>query len=500
MKSKKILLVLLLFSSHALTAETGRKKSFTVQLGGSGSSGFQMRDLMKDKPIAFPRGSELIFTATTYCGDGDVAAYYASNPQEDSAVGMRTFPVAVGYWFEPVGSAAGLPRPENWHLIGSGTVSANSITNKLKRANSTTEDSAYEVVMTEITQALAQLSAAPSGQSYKLSAAAMICRSFQDSSGVAVSQDSPTSGKIAAFLIQSKLTMRTMAQQFLSEKRLAELLNVNQLPMNIEYQNGQLLFSQSGSGHQSDYEKNVLSEFRELKYPSSAKNWGEFRDAIKNQLSRIQAAVNAEKNRFSNTQTRFWWEGVPLNLTSQLIDSNALQRAIDHLMGGDIPDSSRSLPSQNEYESLVKEFAVQILPSVMMESAQSEFNFNTTRYVKNKARCFPVGEMYINKILASYGFRMSVGSSNNVTMTDPGGISHPEGNYALGGYAPYRSDTNAVFMNSLGSVLSVTLEAGKNYYFSIPSAQYFKFHLRDIGCGDGIFYCHNITETMKKWN
>jgi hypothetical protein len=141
---------------------------------------------------------------------------------------------------------------------------------------------------------------------------------------------------------------------------------------------------------------------------------------------------------------------------------------------------------------------------VAQDKLKERITANAAGFALNTAACFPIdagsGE-YIKHISSSVGIHVSpdpAASGSLVLTIDPGSVSHPEGNFAIGGDAPYLdgNGNNRILFNNppIGDPVltkAFKVEVGMSDALAITTGTAnVQFHIRAIGCSKNI-YCYN---------
>ena len=79
--------------------------------------------------LFYPKLADITFTSTRYCGDGDVASYLASHPDEDYGKDREKIDYVLGYFLVKSDPSGTFPDPnikdvftiENWYAVGYGS-------------------------------------------------------------------------------------------------------------------------------------------------------------------------------------------------------------------------------------------------------------------------------------------------------------------------------------------------------------------------------------------
>lgn len=144
-----------------------------------------------------------------------------------------------------------------------------------------------------------------------------------------------------------------------------------------------------------------------------------------------------------------------------------------------------------------------------IQQAQSRLKTNITtndpNFALNTASCFPVtagGGEFIKYVGSSVGINIlpdPAVAGSLVVSIDPGAVSHPEGNFAIGGDAPYidAAQGNAHILFNNGGLGNARLDAAFKVELGMSSTVTLttgtanvQFHIRSIGCSQNV-YCLN---------
>jgi hypothetical protein len=156
----------------------------------------------------------------------------------------------------------------------------------------------------------------------------------------------------------------------------------------------------------------------------------------------------------------------------------------------DADPSKDTVISMAVFKKYRDQVADNLAVAAILEEAQVLLE-QDTNLNRNKTRCFDPSQRYLNKILASMVLPFEKKPDGNYKFGSVGKLLMPEPNYALGGAAPYYDNANAVFMNFITTKSRPGLEFSKSSQPEVDfsAALDFNFHLRDVGCSDGPFYC-----------
>lgn len=494
-------------SSSSTPANTDQKSAVfggTIKHSLSNYDG-GAKDITKE--IVYPRPGEILFTASKYCGDGDVANYYANNPGEDYAKGAAVVKLAMGYWVAESENA--IPNQSNWFAMGFNDLPTNGHTKKTFLANSSNEMMASQVYMSEMSNLFTQLKSSSAKKDFYVYSAAMVCVNYTNGNGVKPKTQTPTASVIASNLIS--LSNNALAKVSGSKNNNLKV-SINIQPTNIQFDVGSgkdigSSFKNSGQSIESinsnpphrqktvtydcsstDAKGNVVpatcSRQEDIPY-----NVGDIRGATKGAVYGARPLVDACKATLKDGGSiKYWWESLPLELTCQTLKPDLVSDWLDQLEMKGQSDSSGNVISEGQINSLKDQISKQLAAAALMDYVQSTLN-SDPNLTKNKLACFPATGNYINKVMASLGFPYKAQAANSFKIDSPTEMTHPEPNYALGGYAPYRNDAKAIFMSDAASPMKVT--AGKQYNVQTNFTLNFHFHIRDVGCSDGTFFCKN---------
>lgn len=129
---------------------------------------------------------------------------------------------------------------------------------------------------------------------------------------------------------------------------------------------------------------------------------------------------------------------------------------------------------------------------------------NNSNFALNTASCFPLtagGGEFIKYVSSSVGINISpdpVVPGSQIVSIAPGAVIHPEGNFAIGGDAPYLTgDGNNRILFNNGAIADPKLDAAFKVELGMSSTVTLttgtanvQFHIRSIGCSQNI-YCLN---------
>lgn len=144
--------------------------------------------------------------------------------------------------------------------------------------------------------------------------------------------------------------------------------------------------------------------------------------------------------------------------------------------------------------------AIQVAQGGLKSQVQS----NAPGFALNTASCFPLSAgsgQFIQYVSSSVGIQIAPDpavAGSMVVSIDPGPVSHPEGNFAVGGDAPYLTgDGNARIMFNNGGLgdpkldTAFKVEVGMSSTVTLTTGTAnVQFHIRSIGCSQNI-YCLN---------
>ncbi len=459
-----------------------KRKSYTN--ASSGTMNMSMPTSSNDSTIdkiLYPQFGQYSFYTSRYCGDGDVARYYAGNPQEDNGVGMTNASIVLGYWIDDGTSV--VPTKDNWFASAYSVIATESDpVTKLYKANSKNEISALGALSSDYKALMNLARYAPEKKQYKFYAAAMMCKQFQD--GGDPSKESPTAIQISNQLlgiapeVENKLNSRN------SENGLFDSLSVTVLASKDKFD------FQIGHGQKVDNDfSEVAKEIFDTKYTDSENNTpslGQVRAAFKDSLKLAEQQIEKCEAAVKNAKRKYWFEPFALNIScNSLLNSNAT--LLLKALSGEENSSVSSVDEFNDKKNkLINNFIVSAVQETIQDQIENSANFN-----QNKTRCFDPSQRYLNKLMASLVIPFKVSENGKYKIDTMPEMTLPEGNYALGAATKYYENENAIFMNFVSNkerpAVAFSKETRPDVDFNATLT--FNFHVRDVGCHKGVFYC-----------
>lgn len=448
----------------------------------------------KKTEILYPRPGEVSFSTQIWCGDGDVANYYAGHPNEVYNKGASEQRLAMGYWVTD--GSTKVPKPESWFLMGYANIpSTKGFIGKLSLANSKSEAEASIVLTEELNKLKNQftvLSSSRDVKKFSVYAGVMLCNSYQDSSGINPSKESPTAATIADKLVDyyknKSLDDLKKNQNFSSGKIAKATFNGSELSV-------QFVGGDSKNGY--DLALKVLDSLDckgvcvDAASTSSdpPKKMSDYRDYVNKLGTQLTVLSKSCEDQLKKGSAAYWWESVSMTLDCQEIGQSSFSSLLGNLKRGSSSATASAL-SIEEFNKIKSDLRAPLLRAALMKQIQD--SLQDLNMAQNKGRCFPVGRPYIETIIASLPFSFSQKETEMGTpvVTIQGSKSEmtmPEGNYALGAAAQYYNNERAVFM-SAGDPMVIDITKG------LPSIGFgagihFPMHVRDVGCSNGPGYC-----------
>lgn len=468
------------------------KKSFSGIMSGTMKSGLPISTNNSFiNRIIYPRGGEFLFYSSRWCGDSDVAHYYEKNAQEDSGKGAATVKMVLGYWIDDASAASSVPTESNWFSIAYGTLDVNgSAISNLYRSSSGQKMSASKTLLNEYSRLMGLAKLAPAGKNLKLYSAAMVCHEYQGLEGTEPEKEAPVATQISNQLVNSGSSLYAKMDSMSSDDKFEKAMKLD-----ITYNKDQITLSVGSAG------KTIANSYLEkaksinnFSYPSNAKNpdykVGNYRGDVSGLVSKIGALVTSCDQELSNSTKKYWFEPFALNITCNYLHKANLIDLKNKLNMQGADSDSNSVISESLFKKYRDQVADAVATAAVLDEAQKilEDDKNINR---NKTRCFDPSQRYLNKILASMVLPFEKKADGGYSFGDLGKMSLPESNYALGGAEPYYKNDVAVFMNYKSVPKRPGLEFSRNEQPSMDfaAALDFNFHIRDIGCSDGPFYC-----------
>ena len=453
----------------------------------------------KKTEILYPRPGDVSFSTQVWCGDGDVANYYAGHPNEAYNKGASTQRLAMGYWVTD--GSGKIPSKDSWFLMGFGDIaSTGGFTKQLYLANtSKTQMKVSEILSQELNKLKNQFSVLSSSRDVKtfnVYAATMLCNSYPEKSGTANSSDSPTGASVANKLID--YYKNQSSKDVVSHSDLYDgSVVVKATASGVE---GALSVSFSKGSSSNTYD-HALSQLRALDCkdfcidPSKsssdpAKNMGDYRGYVKGLLDNLTILSSSCQTQLKKGSNQYWWESVPLSLDCQNVGDASFVSLVKNL-NGDSKSSSDEALSLEDFNKIKSDLRVVLGRASLMRQVQD--SLKSQDLSQNKGRCFPVGRPYIETVMASLPFsfsttKSSLGTPVVTVQGSNGEMTLPEPNYALGAAAKYYKDENAVFM-APGDAMLVDITQPLPV-IGFGTGINFPMRVRDVGCSNGPTYCN----------
>lgn len=456
----------------------------------------------KKTEILYPRPGEVSFSTQVYCGDGDVANYYAAHTNEAYLHGLSTQKVAMGYWV--TSGSERVPDASSWFLMGFGDIaSTGGFTNQLHLANtlannSKTQMKVSEILRQELSKLKNQFSVLNSSRDVKtfnVYAGTMLCNSYEDSSGTANASNSPTGASIANSLIEYFKTHSE--KDVVSHSDLYDGSVVAKATASgVE---GALSVSFSKGSSSNVYDQ-ALSKLRALdckdicldpdkSSSGPAKNMGDYRGYVKGLLDNLTILSSSCQTQLKKGSNQYWWESVPLSLDCQNVGDASFASLVKSL-SGDSKSSGDEALSLEDFNKIKSDLRVKLGRASLMRQLQD--SLKSQNISQNKGRCFPVGRPYVETVIASLPFSFTAtksslgtpvvtiqGSKSVMTMPEPNYISIA-GRYYQNENAVFMAPGDAMIMDITQPPPSISFGAGIN----------FPMHVRDVGCSNGPTYCN----------
>lgn len=275
-------------------------------------------------------------------------------------------------------------------------------------------------------------------------------------------------------------------------------------------------------------------------------NYHDDMSAIRTRIESLKSRLNAAKTDKNNcdaggsiqfTSTEYPWESFRTNAACQmyhkmiaeqlstlesqfnnLFNDPALNRNTCGEINPSIPYSSCPVSALNlnnisdtEFrsrkvalnKSIMKIVGTPNAIQVAQDRLKSQIASNPANFALNTTACFPAtagsGE-FIKSISSSVGIQVAPNAAvpgQLILTIDTPSVIHPEGNFAIGGDAPYLtpSGNNLILFNNTGGDPKLDsafkLELGMNSYVTVTTGTAnVVFHARSIGCSQNV-YCLN---------
>lgn len=442
----------------------------------------------KKTEIFYPRPGEVSFSTQIWCGDGDVARYYSAHPNEVYNKGASTQRLAMGYWVT-TGSQR-VPDINSWFLMAYSDIpSTKGFLNELNLANSKSKIQASNILTQELNRLKTQFSVlipTRDEKKFNIYAGVMLCNSYQDSSGINPSKDTPTAATIADRLVDYYKNK--------SLKDAAQLVDGKVAKAIFSSEEG-LLSVQFVGGNSSNVYDTALKKIKDLECKDvcgdSSKNMGDYRDHLNKDklLDTLTTLASSCETQLKKGVPQYWWESVSMALDCQEIGTSAFSDLVSNFKGNN-KSASDPILSSEDFSKLKNELMIALSRAALVKQVQD--SIDGQNLTKNKGRCFPVGRPYIETLIASLPYSFTQKSTGlGTTVASVGGskseMTMPEPLYALGQAAQYYKNDRAIFMSE-GDPLFIDITK------SLPVIQFgsgvtFPIHVRDVGCSNGPGYC-----------
>lgn len=221
-------------------------------------------------------------------------------------------------------------------------------------------------------------------------------------------------------------------------------------------------------------------------------------------ISKVRTYCDAEMAKVPASK-EFWFDVLPLHLQCQFISPPNLNSYSTALRLGGICPSSSAVVSETDWRLYRAKIMGEIAVGAIIYEAEKKIASDGA-YMKNKARCFPVGRPFNETVLGSMAVPYKFQVNNHMKFSDVGSMSMPEPNYALGAAGQYYSDpTRAVFNNTATAAAAATGAASavtdqfpkikidnqtyKTFYYDDGGSLMFSFNVRGLQSGAGGAQC-----------
>jgi hypothetical protein len=489
---KKILSSFIIIGSvYQATAQDSSKSS----ANGFKSYEGTMRDNLpiptnasKKTEIFYPRPGEVSFSTQVWCGDGDVANYYAAHPNEVYNKGASTQRLAMGYWVT-TGSQK-IPDINSWFLMGYSDIPyTKGFLNELNLANSKNKIQASTILIQELNKLKSQFSVLSTIRDEKkinIYAGVMLCNSYQDTSGISPSKDSPTAATIGDKLVDYFKNK--------SLKDATQLVDGKIAKASFSEAEGGLTVQFVGGSSSNMYDA-ALKKLKDLDCKGvcddSSKAMGDYRAFLNNNklLDNLETLAASCQTQLKKGAPQYWWESVSMALDCQDIGGASFSDLILNFKGNNKSASDPTL-SLDDFNKIKNDLNITLSRSALLKQVQDSLDGQNLS--RNKGRCFPVGRPYIETLIASLPFSFTQKTTELGTVVasiwgSKSEMTMPEPDYALGAAAQYYKNDRAVFM-SAGDPLIVDITKGLPV-ISFGAGVNFPMHVRDVGCSNGPGYC-----------
>lgn len=427
-----------------------------------------------------------------YCGDGDVAHYAKTHGNVDFVTNGNV-KFALGYWTQDPGKAK-TPTQLNWNSLAylEKMNSDGASTKKMLGIEDGSEDLTANY-LADVQQLFKNnkgysMPGSTGSTKYNTYIGVMMCKDFQTNI-----KSGPSAKSLVQFFGSGKAqgAIFDKVSELVSAGKVSEAAKVD-IKMTATS-----ISLEAGSGKTVSHNfVNMAKSIMALKYPGGGNV-----DAYKSGVKSVNAVGNlASKFRAANTcislgnteSKRYWWEHVPQGATCAALggESGFIGPVID-LLGLDPKLDVAGIPDATNFESLKKQIATRLVAAAIVSTAQKDIS-SMTSTKRASVSCVPAGGRYVDKIMGSIVFDIK-GSKKSHSMI------HPEGNFAIGGDAPYRSNDYAVFNMSKGGSPSSQSPGYlpdhqkptvKNKPADLTTrALDLRFNVRGVGCSKNV-YCN----------
>ncbi len=229
-------------------------------------------------------------------------------------------------------------------------------------------------------------------------------------------------------------------------------------------------------------------------------------------LTQVDAVLSYCDTKINSLTKEWWFEVVPMHLYCHALNRQNLisyRKLID--MDGSAPTDTYIMPS-TDFVWTRNHIVAELAAGAVIYHAHSKISAEPS-YVKNKARCFPVGRPMVETVLASSGmtFVQTGGVGSDVSLAKVDANRLPEPNYALGAADQYYNDEKQLVFNNVPAGVTATTAPSfkientsyKTFQFDSQGVLHFKFRLRDIhrpGVSPATcqWFCQNLQQIKDK--
>lgn len=428
--------------------------------------------------INYPKPSEMAISTTQYCGDGDVA-HYASSHKNVDFVTNGDVKFVLGYWNSPTpissGSTKFIPTTANWNTLGYIDSLKSDGGNSSEFKDFDTGDtikSMYLVnkaINTFKTYKGYTMPAGKSNETHATYLGVLMCKDFQT--------DVKTGVKAKDFLdlYGQNLAFNTAYANVKKSVEAGNLTEAGKYTVAVSGSSPKLSVGASGKSNVSSHPFfQIANALKTTNYPGKS---GSGRTSAIN-LAKYLASAKDCSSVSGVTNQKYWWEHVPQGAACKALGNNYISAVTS--MFALTPGTD--VPAKEEYEALKVQLMSQLISAAIIDSSQNDFHKLTANSRANVS-CVPAGGRYVDKIMGSIVLDMSAGTSSY-------SMIHPEGNFAIGGDAPYRSNAYAIF-NMSGKGRPVLMNSGDEPKVGPVSSKalHLKFNVRGVGCSKNV-YCN----------